>query len=176
MERIIALALGLIMVLCAVNVLAEEKVELETVSVGQAFSIRSKLPEGYQFMLVENTELNVVGVLNGGKDKPFVTVSIAYNDEYNGVERFNDVDEATVQEIRESFMEMDDVEFEDLETAYGTRLLKVTTTSDKSFVDIYTIYKGFELEFLMYFEGELQDKDVQMLVDFISDMDFVPVE
>ena len=104
-----------------------------------------------------------------------VTVSIAYNEEYADVERFNDVDEATVQEIRDSFMDMDEVVFEELETVYGTRLLKVTT-SNSSFADIYTIYKGYELEFVMTAQGEVQDADVQMLVDFISDMDFVPAE
>ena len=91
------------------------------------------------------------------------------------MERFNDVDEETVQAIRDSFLMMDDVVFEDLETAYGTRLLKVTQ-SDKTFVDIYTIYKGYELEFLLSAEEEVQDTDIQMLVDFISDMDFVAAE
>ena len=75
--------------------------------------------------------------------------------------------------IKDSFLAMDDVTFEDLETAYGTRLLKVTT-NNKSFADIYTIYKGYELEFVMTAQGEVKDADVQMLVDFISDMDFVP--
>ena len=79
----------------------------------------------------------------------------------------------TVEEIRQSFLEVDEeVVFEDLETAYGTRLLKV---AGNGFVDIYTIYKSYELEFVMTGD-ELTDADVQMLVDFISDMDFVAVE
>ena len=41
-------------------------------------------------------------------------------------------------------------------------------------LDIYTIYKGYELEFVIAADGDLQDADVQMLVDFISDMEFVP--
>ena len=102
-------------------------------------------------------------------------VSIAYNEEYADVERFNDLDEAAVQEIRNSFLEMDEAAFEDLETAYGTRLLKVTT-GNKNFADIYTIYRGYELEFVLTAQGEVQDADVQMLVDFISDMDFVEAE
>ena len=66
----------------------------------------------------------------------------------------------------------EDVVFEDLETAYGTRLLKV---SGSGFVDIYTIYKSYELEFVMTGDA-LTDADVKMLVDFISDMDFVAVD
>ncbi len=49
------------------------------------------------------------------------------------------------------------------------------TVSGNGFVDIYTIHKSYELEFVMTGTG-LTDADVQMLVDFISDMDFVAVE
>ena len=175
MKKITARALSLIMILCAVCAFAEEteKTEIGTLKVGEAFSIQSKMPEGYTYMPVTATELNMVGILSAGESKPVVTVSIAYNEEYAETERFNDVDETVVEEIRKSFREADEeVTFQDLETAYGTRLLKVT---GDGFVDIYTIYKGYELEFVMTGET-LSDADVQMLVDFISDMDFVTAE
>ena len=177
MKKITALLLSLAMILCAVCVFAEDtgKTEMGTLNVGTAFSIRSKVPEGYRWLSVTSTELNIIGLLTAGGGKPAVTVSIAYNEEYEGVERFNDVDEATVEEIKESFLDMDEVVFEDLQTAYGTRLLKVTQ-ANRSFADIYTIYKGYELEFVLSAQGEVQDEDIRMLVDFISDMDFVPVE
>ena len=175
MKKITALALSLIMILCAVCTLAEgsEKTELGTLKVGEAFSIQSKMPEGYTYMPVIATELNMVGILSAGEGKPDVYISIAYNEDYEGVERFNDVDEATVEDIRNHFLEEDEeVTFEDLETAFGTRLLKVT---GDNYVDIYTIYKSHELEFVMTGET-FTDVDVQMLVDFISNMDFVIVE
>ena len=175
MKKVTALLLGLVMILCAGCVSAEDagKTELGTLNVGKAFSIRSRLPEGYTFMPITETELNMVGILSAGEGRPMVTVSIAYNEEYAETERFNDVDEAVVEEIRESFREADaEVVFEDLETAFGTRLLKVT---GDGFVDIYTIYKSYELEFVMT-GAELSDENVQKLVDFISEMDFVAVE
>ena len=178
MKKIIALALSLMLILYTAAVLSEETAEkttLGSLKVGQAFTIKSRVPEGYHFEEAVNTELNLVGILTGGEGKPTVMISIAYSEEYADVERFNDVDEATVQAIRDSFREMDDVAFEDLETAFGTRLLKVTQT-DKSFVDIYTIYQGYELEFILSAEEEVQDADIRMLVDFISDMDFVEAE
>ena len=178
MKKMIALALSLMLILCAAVAPAEEtaeKTRLGSLKVGEAFTIQSKVPENYTFTPVTSTELNLTGILAGGENQPTVYVSIAFNEEYYGVERFNDVDEDTVQAIRDSFREMDEVAFEDLETAYGTRLLKVTQ-ADRSFVDIYTIYKGYELEFVLTAQGEVQDADVQMLVDFISDMDFVPAE
>ena len=175
MKRITALALSLIMILCAVCALAEDtgKTEIGTLKVGEAFSIQSKIPEGYSYMPITATELNMVGILSAGEGKPAVYISIAYNEDYEGVERFNDVDEATVEDIRNHFLEEDEeVTFEDLETAFGTRLLKVT---GDGFVDIYTIYKSHELEFVLTGDA-LSDADVQMLVDFIGDMDFVTVE
>ena len=175
MKKITALALSLIMILCAVCALAEDtgKTEIGTLRVAEAFSIQSKMPEGYRYMPVRTGELNMVGILSAGEGKPSVTISIAYNEEYDGIERFNDVDEATVEEIRESFLDSDEeVTFADMETAYGTRLLKV---SGDGFVDIYTIYKSYELEFVMTGDA-LTDADVKMLVDFISDMDFVAVD
>ena len=175
MKKITALLLSLAMILCAVCVFAEDtgKTEMGTLNVGTAFSIRSKVPEGYRWLSVTSTELNIIGLLTAGGGKPAVTVSIAYNEEYEGVERFNDVDEATVEEIRQSVLGMDaEVVFEDLQTAYATRLLKVT---GDGVVDIYTIYKSYDLEFVMTGEG-MTEADVQMLVDFISDMDFAVVE
>ena len=175
MKKITALALCLMMILCAVCAFAEDtgKTEMGTLKVGEAFSIQSKLPEGYNYLPLTATVLNLVGILSSGEGKPAVTVSIAYNEEYAETERFNDVDEAVVEEIRNSFLESDkEATFEDLETAYGTRLLKV---AGGGFVDIYTIYKGYELEFVMT-GAALTDADVQMLVGFISDMDFVTLE
>lgn len=175
MKRITALVLGLAMILCAVCAFAEDagKDEIGTLDMGTAFRIRSRLPEGYVYMPITNNGLNMVGMLSAGEGRPAVTVSIAYNEEYAETERFNDVDEAIVEEIRDSFREANqDVVFEDLATAYGTRLLKV---SGSGFVDIYTIYKSYELEFVMT-GSALTDADVQMLVDFISDMDFVAVK
>ena len=177
MKKIIALALSLIMILCAVCAFAEtaEKTEMGTLEVGEAFRIQSKMPEGYTYMPVTSTGLNMVGMLSAGEGRPVVTVSIAYNEEYADVERFNDVEETVVEEIRDSFREVDeDLVFEDLETVYGTRLLKV---AGSGFVDIYTIYKGYELEFVMTpGEGqELTEEAVAKMIQFISDMEFVPV-
>ena len=172
MKRIIALALSLMLILGVSAGLADEKTELGSV---EAFSIRSIIPEGYTYNLITSNGLNLVGILTGEEGKPTITFSIAYNEEYTGVERFNDVDEETVQEIKDSFLNMDDVVFEDLETAYGTRLLKVTQ-ANRSFADIYSIYREYETEFVITAQSEVTDEDIQMLLQFISDMDFVAVE
>ena len=177
MKKIIALVLSLMMVLCAFSALAEEttveKTDMGVLDVNGTFKIQSKLPEGYSYEPVEVSDLSMFGLLTAGEDKPVIMMSIAYNEQYADVERFNDLPEEAVELIRESFKEEDEeATFEDLETAYGTRLLKVT---DPDFVDIYTVYKGYEMEFYIFTVTEegITDADVKMLVDFISDMDFV---
>ena len=45
---------------------------------------------------------------------------------------------------------------------------------DTDFVAVYTIYKGYELEFVMTpGSNPLTEENTQMLVNFISEMDFV---
>ena len=79
MKKIIALALGLVMVLGAVCVFAEDaaKTEMGMLNVGKAFRIQSTMPEGYVYMPVSSTDLNMVGILSAGEGRPSVTVSIA---------------------------------------------------------------------------------------------------
>lgn len=171
MKKIIALALSLMLILCAAAALAGETAEKADLGTLDAFKIRGVIPEGYTYSC-SSTGMSLIGNLEC-EGKASITVSIFYNEEYTGVERFNDVDEATVEAVKNSFLFMDDVAFEDLETAYGTRLLKVTQ-ADKAFADIYTVYKGYELEFIVHAEEEVTEDDIRLLVDFISDMDFIP--
>lgn len=180
MKKLLMLALSMALLLCAVSAPAEtaEKEALGTVGrldVNGVFTVQSRIPEGYTHTPIDADELGLTSILTSGDGSVMVTVSIRYSEEYADVERLNDVDDEGIEIIKNTFSEMDDVSFEDLETAYGTRLLKVTETEGGTdFVDIYTIYKGYELEFVIVkLEGELTEDDIRMMVDFISDMDFV---
>ncbi len=177
MKKIIALVLSLMLILCAAAAGAETAETVEKTDLGSvdAFNFRGVVPEGYTYSLITSGGLNLIGMLASADATPLITISIAYNEEYADVERFNDVDEATVEEIKASFLDLDDVTFEDAETAYGTRLLKVIQ-ANRDFVDIYTIYKGYEMDFVIVAQNEVTDAAVQILVDFISSMDLIPVE
>ena len=84
-------------------------------------------------------------------------------------------------------MQMDDVKFEYRETGLGTKILVVTEDDsdedgDTDFVDIYSIYKGFETEFVMTpgkdpaaedDDVDMTEDQIKMLVDFITGIDFV---
>ena len=183
MKKLLILALSLALILCSVSALAEtaEKEDLGnlgTLNVNGVYAIKSRIPEGYTYELYSSDELGLIAFLRSEDNSLLVCISIAYNEEYADVERLNDVDELDYSLIKESFEEMDDVTFDEKETGYGTKLLVVTDAS-KRFVDIYTIYKGYEHEFVLVRdngESEVTDADVQMLVDFITDIDFIPAE
>ena len=65
------------------------------------------------------------------------------------------------------------------ETAYGTLLLIARENgNDTDFMDIMTIYKGYSIEFVMSpnpnaASQALSDQQVQMCIDFLSNLDFV---
>jgi hypothetical protein len=53
--------------------------------------------------------------------------------------------------------------------------------SDTDFVEILTVYKGYSIEFVMTPNPdggvkELTDEQIQMCIDFLTDMDFVPAD
>ena len=96
--------------------------------------------------------------------------------------RHPDLDEENLKLLEESFTEMNEVSIEYRETAYGTKLLVARETgNDTDFVDILTVYKGYSIEFVMTPNPEasiqeLSEVQIQMCVDFLSDLDFVEVQ
>ena len=90
--------------------------------------------------------------------------------------------EEQLQPIIDSFAnDGDEVTISYTETAHGTKLL-VARDSD-GFVDIVafiTVYEGYMIEFDMttgsQASGPLTDEQIQMCIDFLSDLDFIPEE
>lgn len=197
MKKIFAIILCLALLLsCTALAETAEKESMGTVKVEEAFNIKCKMPEGYTLQLDEGLgdETHIVAsVVSADESKPVVRVIIAYNDEYTTFNeetkektamRLNDVDEETLESIKESFItdgEMTDVTYEETETAYGTKLLVVKGLfMGEETVIVYTIYKSYEIEIAVEAaksaEGDLTDEQVKMITDFLSDMDFEEVK
>lgn len=184
MKKIIAVLLSLALLLSCAAVFAEtaeEKEEFGMVNVNGAFILKGKLPDGYRLMIMSQDATKLIGLLHSDDPiKPRVTISIAFNEEYADVERMNDLEESVVDEIKASFSDEDEVKFEDRETAYGTRVLITTETGEDNidFADFYSIYKGYEIEFVLTpgSDGTITEEQIQMLIDFASDLDFVAAE
>lgn len=197
MKKIFAMILCLALLLsCTALAETAEKESMGTVKVEEAFNIKCKLPEGYELKMENELgdEYHLVGdVIPTDPSKPVVRIIIAYNDEYTVFNeetkektalRLNDVDEETLQSIKDSFItdgEMTDVTYEETETAYGTKLLVVKGIYEgRETVFVYTIYKSYEIEVEVEAaesaEGDLTDEQVKMIVDFLSEMDFEEIK
>ena len=77
---------------------------------------------------------------------------------------------------------MNDVEIEYRETGYGTKLLVAREVgSDTDFADFISVYKGYFIEFNMTpnpkaADQRLTDDQVKTCIDFLTNLDFLPVE
>ena len=176
MKKIVAMLLSLALLLGCAACFAEaaEKEELGIVNVNGQFKIQGVIPENYRLSILNQNAMYIhCKLISEDKTKPSVDLSIAYADDWADTEKLNDVSEQDLAEIEDSFREEDEVNIEYRTTSLGTKLMVVTEV-DNRFVSIYTIYKGYELEFVMTpGSTPLTEENTQMLVDFISEMDFV---
>lgn len=162
---------------------APAKENMGTLNVNGEFALQCKLPEGYQMQVINQMgEKMIAFISSGDNEKPILQLSIAYNELYSDVERMNDLNDDQIKALEASFTDMNEVSISYGQTAYGTKLLIARETgSDTDFADILTVYKGYSIEFVMTpnpkaANQELNDQQIQMCVDFLSELDFVEVK
>ncbi len=182
MKKIIALVLSVMMLLtCAAAMAEAEKESMGTLKVNKAFEIRySPLPDDYTLSIFQQNDMTIIANIKSSQAVlPRMGLTIAFNDEWADTERLNDVSEEDLEAIKDSFYsEYNELTFETRETAAGTQLLVVTVPSGQD-AYVYTIYMGHEIE-IHLIPGEEQEAlsaaDIDRVVAFLSDMDFVPME
>ncbi len=160
---------------------APAKEQMGKLNVNGEFALQCRLPEGYTMQLI-NSQGNRIGALITPEDteKPILQLSVAFDEMYAGVDRMNDLSEEALKALEETFSEMNDVEITYRNTAYGTKLLIAREVGDQEdFVDIMSVYKGYSVEFVMTpnpgaRDQSLTGEQIQMCVDFLSELDFVP--
>jgi len=186
MRKISAIMLLLAM-LCGCAALAEtaEKEYIATVDANGVFELRCALPEGYQITegVSEDPSYRTFRI-EGEKDKPYMTLSIAFDEMYADTERLNDLDSEEKNALLATFSAEDIVESSITKTDFGTELITVRETDGETdYVVFFTIYKGYEIEFVLNApvpenDGDaaagLTDAQIQMAVRFLSDLDFIP--
>ena len=156
------------------------KEQMGKLNVNGEFSLQCQLPKGYTMQLVNilGTKINAF-ITSENKEKPILQLSIAFDELFANVERMNDLPDEALKGLEASFTEMNDVEITYRETAYGTKLLIAREVGDDTdFVDILSVYRGYSIEFVMTPNPEaknqsLSDAQVQMCIDFLSELDFV---
>ena len=185
MKKIIAILLSLALLLGCAAGLTEgaEKQSFGTIRVNGEFTLKGALPEGYKVVPFEMSDDAILTlIVSDDPAKPEMALSIAFDELFANVDRMNDLTEEALKGLEESFAEMNDVEISYKETVYGTKLLIAREVGDDTdFVDILSVYKGYSIEFVMTPNPDakdqtLTDAQVQMCIDFLSELDFVEVQ
>ena len=181
MKKTLAIFLCLALLLGCAAAAAEtaEKTYLATVDMNGAFGLQCALPEGYEIEEIESTDAAYVALFKADENRPLLTLSIAYNELYSDVFRMNDLDAETLALIEESFKAEDNVKISYTETSYGTKLMMIQEADGSvDYVDFYSVYLGYEIEIVVVAQDEngLTDAQIQMVIDFLSELDFVASE
>ena len=181
MKKMLAILLSLVMLLSCAAAAAEtaEKTYLATVDMNGVFQLQCTLPEAYEIQEIESTGASYIALFMADESRPLLTLSIAYNELYSDVFRMNDLDAEDLALIEDSFKAEDDVKISYTETSYGTKLMVCREVgNDTDFVDIFSVYKGYNVEFIMQPNPKaknqhLTDAQIKMCVDFLSEVDFI---
>ncbi len=183
MKKIIAILLSLALLLGCAAGLAEgaEKQSFGTIRVNGEFTLKGSLPEGYKVVPFEMSDDAILSyIVSEDPSKPEMILSIAYDETYSDVERLNDMDDEALAILEKTFTDTDPYAYITYdETAYGTRLLICRTQSDVyDDLDIFTIYKGYFVEFMVTpgkasADQKITDDDVTACIDFLSELDFM---
>ncbi len=159
------------------------KEQMGKLNVNGEFALQCQLPEGYTMQLINAMGTKITAFITSeDKEKPVMQLSVAFDDLYANVKRMNDLSDADLKVLEESFTDMNEVQISYTETSHGTKLLVARETgADKDFVDILSVYEGYFIEFVMSPNPEAQDQtltdtQIQMCVDFLSELDFVAAE
>ena len=162
---------------------ASTEAQLGRLNVNGAFTLQCKLPEGYKLDVLVATGARIVGsVLPDDQSKARMLLTVAYDEMFADKESLNDLSDEEVETLKASFTDLNDVEFSEMETSHGTKLLVAKETGDDAdFVDFISLYKGYSVEFVLTCSVDsadqtLTDEQIQMCVDFLSDLDFVPAD
>ena len=160
----------------AAAVETDGKESLGKLTVNGEFTLQCKIPEGYKLQVVniKNTRITA-SVMPEDNSRPIMYLNIAYNELYSAVDRMNDLSDEDLKALEASFTDMDNVAITYRETGYGTKLM---VAQGSEYVDIFTVYKGYEIEFVMTpnpeaANTELTEDQIRMCVDFLTELDFV---
>ena len=158
------------------------KTQMGTLNVNGKFNLQCKLPTGYQMSVVNEKGSSVVAsITSADETRPVMYLSVAFDEIMANVERMNDLTDEAMKALEKTFTDMNEVEIEYRQTAYGTKLMVAREIGDDTdFVDILTVYKGYLIEFNMTpgplaADQKLTENQIAQCVQFLSDLDFTPV-
>ena len=184
MKKRMTTLLTMILMLCCIMAVAEDngKLEIGTISINGAFTLKSAIPEGYTITPVYTGIEQVIAEISSEDPvKPMMMLSVAFDETYADVERMNDLSEEDLALLEKTYTDNDpDVEIFYSDTGLGTRLLIAKMTEgSQDYVSFLSVYKGYFVEFVLLpsLEAEdrnLTDEQLQMCIDYLTELDFIP--
>ena len=139
--------------------------------------LNGTLPEGYRYSLTSQTDLTLEGELvSGNAASPVLKIYIAFNESYAQVQSLKDLDEGTLNSIKQGFSEEYSVSFDNYETASGDSLLLIRDNGGQ-FLDFYTVSRGYEIELTLFpADGQtLTEAQINRCLELMRTLDVVPV-
>ena len=177
---------SLVTVLHSVSSVQEDedtKESLGSLNVNGEFELRCRLPQNYSMRVINMQGSRIIAtIVPREENKPVLYLTIAYNELYSDVERMNDLSDEDLAILEQTFTETSDVDISYTETSHGSKLMIARDVEAESdFIDILSIYQGYFIEFVMSpsqsaSSEPLTEEQIQMCIDFLSGLDFVPVE
>ena len=185
MKKLFALLLSLALALSCSAVLAETpvKTDLGSINMNGAFKLQCSLPENYDVNIISKDDEGLMAVVKTEDEtKPMMFLTIEFDEIYYDVKRMNDMTEEQLQQIIDTFTNGgDEVTVSYRETSHGTKLMIVQEAADRvDYISIVSVYEGYMIEFDMMASGTseegLSEAQIQMCIEFLSDLDFIPEE
>lgn len=192
MKKLTAMLLALALLLGCCAALAEEtataaKENIGSINMNGAFKLQCAVPEGFEVTVVSKDDEGLLATVKRPEDKaaPVMFLVIEYDEQFGTVDRLNDLGEEDLQWIADTYStEGEEVDISYTETSHGTKLMVVKNAGDViAYTSFLTIYKGYFIEFdivpgldATVAETGLTAEQIQMCVDFLSDLDFIPEE
>ena len=178
MKRLVGMVLCLCVLVGVTMSLAQgaEKTKLGTLNVNGAFDLKGTIPDGYALNIeIADTTMIRALIESDDKAKPHMSLTIAFSELIADVDRLNDLNNDQLTLLEQTFKAEDDVEISYRNTDHGTKLM-IVEAKDK-YIVFYTIYKGYEIEFLLTpGTSPMTDAQINMVIGFLSDLDFDSAE
>ena len=192
MKKIIALVLALALTLGCFAALAEEntKTQLGVVDMTGAFKLQCTLPEGYEINIEQKDNEGLTARISSSVEgKPTLLLIIEFDEQYYDVKRMNDLTEEQLQQIIDTFPEDDNLDVSYTETSHGTKVMIVKGIANPEdyadfkegnapvkYVALLSVYEGYMIEVDIGDEAEtgLPEDLIKTVIDFMSDLDFIP--
>ena len=158
------------------------KTDLGVIDINGAFSLQCALAEGYTIQVIRSASDQMVAIISSeDESKPILQLSVGYDEAYASVDRLNDLDDEALSVLEQTFVETDPaVEISYGDTGLGTRLMIARLNNGYiDFLDFMSIYKGYFVECVLVpseaaVDKTLTEEQIQMCIDFLTEMDFVP--